>query len=101
MNRVYPEDFDPYPGSFLKDDLEEKIHQSSRLLSEEYLVRGDINSSEEALNNIKLARNDAVPKSSPFQKLCVLQKRWKELMDYSDQEAIRSQIRDILVHNRG
>ena len=28
MTKVHPEDFDPYPGCFLKKDLDEKIEKS-------------------------------------------------------------------------
>ena len=30
MNRVVAEDFDPYPGDFLKADLEDKIYKTKR-----------------------------------------------------------------------
>lgn len=96
MIKVYPEDFDPYPGCFLKNDLNEKIRRSSELLSEEYLARGDIEGSEEALRNIIIAQTDAVPDSSPFQDLCILQKRWQEMMEYTYQEEIRSRIENII-----
>jgi len=96
MPKVNPEDFDPYPGCFLKSDLEEKIEQACKLLSEEYLAQGDRKGSEEALNNITLARTDALPKFDPFQKLCELQKQWQELMRFTDQEDIRSWMRDII-----
>ena len=42
------------------------------------------------------ARTDAVPKIDPFQKLCELQKRWRELMVVTSREDIRSRIRDII-----
>ena len=83
VTKVYPEEFDPYPGCFLKADLEEKIEKSNKLLSEEYLAEGDKKGSEEALENIDLAKGDAVPKFDPFQNLCNLQKRWQELMEYT------------------
>ncbi|MFQ5975080.1 MAG: hypothetical protein ACE5J5_02015 [Candidatus Hydrothermarchaeales archaeon] len=83
MTRVYPEDFDPYPGSFLKKNLEEKIEKSCKLLAEEYLAQGDTQSNKETLRNIALAKTDAVPKRDPFQNLCLLQKRWKEFMVYT------------------
>lgn len=97
MTKVYPEDFDPYPGFFLKRDLEEKIEKSCKLLSEEYLAEGDSRSSEEALNNISLAKTDAVPKYDPFQSTCELQKRWQELMEYSSKREVRSSIEEIIV----
>jgi len=96
MVKVHSEDFDPYPGCFLKRDLEEKIEKSCKLLSEEYLAQGDINGSEEALNNISLAKTDAVPKYDPFQSLCELQKRWKELMEYTSKREVRLNMKEII-----
>lgn len=58
-----------------------KIEKSCKLLSEEYLAHGDRRSGEEALNNIALAKTDAVPKYDPFQRLCQLQKRWQEFKE--------------------
>jgi hypothetical protein len=75
---------DSYPGCFLKSDLEEKIEKSCNRLSEGYLAEGDRAGSEEALRNILIAKNDAVPKYDPFQRLCKLQKRWRELMLFTD-----------------
>jgi hypothetical protein len=99
MTRVYPEDFDPSPGCFLKPDLETKIEKSSKLLSDEYLAQGDKRGSEGALNNIVIAKTDAVPKYDLFQRLCELQKRWHDLMPLISQEEIRSQMRDIVLGN--
>ena len=96
MTKIYPEDFDPYPGCFLKRDLEEKIEKSCKLLSEEYSAQGDIQGSEGALNNIALARTDAIPKYDPFQRLCELQKRWQGLMEYTSKSEVRSCVRGII-----
>ncbi|MEA3420531.1 MAG: hypothetical protein U9Q97_02490 [Acidobacteriota bacterium] len=97
MTKIYSEEFDPYPGCFLKMNLEEKIEKACKLLSEEYLAQGDRQGSEEALNNIIIAKTDAVPKFDPFQKLCELQKRWQELMLFVSHKEIRSRIRDIIL----
>jgi len=96
MTKVYPEDFAPYPGCFLKRDLDEKIEKACKLLSEAYRSPGDRKGSEEALKNIALSRTDAMPKFDPFQSLCKLQKRWQELMQFTSQEEIRSRLRDII-----
>jgi len=101
MVRVAPEDLDPYPGRFLRSDLEEKIEGACRLLSEEYLEQGDIAGSEEALQNIELSRTDAVPVSNPFQDLCELQKRWKRLMEVTAREGVRSGLREIIEGEKG
>jgi hypothetical protein len=96
MVKVSPEDLDPYPGRFLRSDLEEKVEGACRLLSEEYLEQGDTAGSEEALQNIELARTDAVPVSNPFEDLCELQKRWKGLMEFTGREVVRSGFRKII-----
>jgi hypothetical protein len=95
MTKVIPEDFDPYPGCFLKGDLEEKIEKASQLLSEEYLAEGDKLGSEESLQNIELSKTDAIPKCNPFNNLRQLQNRWQELMQYIDKGDVRSRIQYI------
>jgi hypothetical protein len=94
LTKVCAEDFDPYPGCFLKDDLEEKIRRASEILSNEYLSTSDQEGSKEALNNIKLAENDAPPEFDPFENLCQLQKRWQGLMEYTEEN--RSTIKEII-----
>jgi len=96
MTCVYPEDFDPYPGCFLKSDLEEKVEKSCGLLSEEYLAQGDMQGSKDALHNIDLVKSDAVPKYDPFERLCLLQKHWEKLMKYTNKSKIRSHIQEII-----
>jgi hypothetical protein len=96
MAKVYSENFDPYPGCFLKKDLEEKIEKSSKLLSEEYLAKGDEQSSKEALKNITIAKAEAMPKYNTFQSFCEFQKHWKEFMLFAKEKKICAQIRDII-----
>ena len=100
MIRIHPEELDPYPGCFLKEDLEEKIEKACKLLSLEYLGRGDRSGAEEALKNIELARTDAVPKFDPFDNLCDLQSQWKKLMDYTGKGEANSMIREIIEGER-
>jgi len=83
MTRVYPEDFDPYPGSFLKENLEDKIDTTCQLLSQEYLDQGDQQGSEEALRNMALAKAQITETRDPFDSLCRLQKHWQKLMEYT------------------
>lgn len=96
MTKVHPEEFDPYPGCFLKRDLEQKIEKSCKLLSKEYLAQGDQRASQEALKNIELAKTDAVPRFDPFKNLCNLQKRWEELMEFTSKKEIQSGIRQLV-----
>jgi hypothetical protein len=101
MRRVAPEEFDPYPGCFLKADLEEKIERACTLLAEEYLADGDPTGSQEALNNIALATTEARPRFDPFENLCKLQERWKGLMAYVGDAPIASLIQDIIIGKTG
>jgi hypothetical protein len=96
MTRVHAEEFDPYPGCFLKGDLERKIEKSSQLLSRECLAQGDKKGSEEALRNVELSKTDAAPTHDPFQDLCSLQKRWQGLMEFTGKKEIQSGIRRII-----
>jgi hypothetical protein len=96
MVRVCPDDFDPYPGCFLKKNLEEKIEKSSKLLSEEYLAHCDEQGSKEALNNIAIAKNEAKPKYDAFQRFCEFQKHWKEFMLFTKEKKIQGLIKNII-----
>ncbi|RLA92449.1 MAG: hypothetical protein DRG69_08880, partial [Deltaproteobacteria bacterium] len=77
------EDFDPYPGCFLKEDLDEKIYRSCEMLAIEYLSEGDREGCRESLNNIVLSRIEALPKFDPFQNLLALQRDWEEMMTHT------------------
>jgi hypothetical protein len=101
MRRVAPEEFDPYPGCFLKADLEEKIERACTLLAEEYLSNGDPAGSQEALNNIDLATTEARPRFDPFENLCRMQEGWHGLMAYVGEEKVSSRIQAIIRGKEG
>lgn len=81
MVKIKAEDLDPYPGEFLKDDLEERIFRSNLMLATDYLRAGDNKGAMECMNNIYIAQTKAIPQKNPFQNLLQLQKTWKELME--------------------
>lgn len=88
--QVIPEELDPYPGEFLKDDLEERIFRSNQMLAIDYLHQGDQKGALECMNNIYLASTQAVPRKDPFQNLQKLQRLWRNLMeDFSSKEVTR------------
>jgi len=101
MRRVVPEEFDPYPGCFLKADLEAKIERACTLLAEEYESNGDAAGSQEALKNIVLATTEARPGFDPFENICRMQERWQDLMAYVGEAPIASLIQDIIAGNTG
>ena len=96
MTRVYAEDFNPYPGYFLKGNLEENIATSCQLLSQEYLDQGDKRGSEEALRNITLAKTQTVTIKDSFRKFCQLQDIWQKLMECTDKREVRLKILEIV-----
>jgi len=79
MVMVTPEDFDPYPGEFLRDDLDEKIFRSNMMLAQDYMMKGDNDGALESLNNIMIAKKDAQPKFDAFAKYKSVQKVWEKL----------------------
>jgi len=81
MIEIRPELYEPYPGEFLKDDLEEKIFKSNMMLSQNYLGEGDIQGSRESLNNIYIAKNEAVPEFDAFERYYQTQSIWKNFME--------------------
>jgi hypothetical protein len=96
MSRITPEMFDPYPGNFLKDNLEELIFRSNLMLGTKYLAEGDVTGYKECMRNIFLSQKDAVPKFDPFRKFINSQKRWEKLMEYLGEEKIRKEILNII-----
>jgi len=81
-------DLDPYPGEFLKDDLEEKIFRSNQMLAVDYIAQGDMKGAAECMRNIYLAKTHAIPNENPYYKLLRLQADWEQLMDFFSSEKI-------------
>ena len=94
---VYPEDFDPYPGAFLKADLEEKIYRSSMMLSAQYLAVGDSEASAEALRNIYISKHDAKPDFDAFAAYLETQRAWESVIKLVRRE--RYAVRAVLERN--
>ncbi len=81
-------DLDPYPGEFLKDDLEEKIYRSNQMLAIDYIAKGDTKSAAECMMNIYLANTHAIPNDNPYYELLRFQADWEKLMDFFSSEKI-------------
>ena len=79
MVMVTPEDFDPYPGEFLRDDLDEKIFRSNMMLAADYMLKGDSDGCAESLNNIAVSRKEAKPGFDPFSRYRLNQKIWEQI----------------------
>jgi hypothetical protein len=89
---VSADDLDPYPGEFLKEDLEEKVFWSNQMLAIDYLSQGEDKAASECLENIALAHKSLNSKTNSFQDLRNLQKKWKGLMDYFSSDGVASEV---------
>ena len=76
IDYVSVEELMPYPGSFLGEDLEDKISRASAMLAQH---AHDEKSAGEFLNNILLMRTDAVPQYNVFNHYLNLQKKWEKM----------------------
>ena len=79
MVMVTPEDFDPYPGEFLRADLDEKIFRSNMMLAVDYMLKGDAEGAAESLNNISIAQREAKPSFDAFSLYRSNQKLWEQV----------------------
>ncbi len=94
--RVRAEDFDPYPGAFLKDDLELKAEQAARALAEAYRREGDPEGAREALRTLELMRAALEDAGDPFGDLVRLQRRWAGLMEALARPELRRGLAPVL-----
>lgn len=88
MTMVKAKNFEPYPGDFLKDDLEDKVFKTNILLALEYLADGDVEGCKETIKNIYLSKYEAIPKDDPFTKYRQVQRTWVKLIDMTSQERL-------------
>jgi len=80
LREINPEDFDPYPGEFMKPDLEDKIFKTNIILALNYLADNDIDSCKETIKNIYLAKYDAKPHYNTFETYLNYQKKWRHML---------------------
>jgi glycosyltransferase involved in cell wall biosynthesis len=78
--KVRPVDLDPYPGEFLKDDLDEKILRASTTLYREYMEKGEKESAEIVLDIPRMAAQSA--KLNPYTHLVDLKETWGRLSKF-------------------
>jgi len=79
MVLVTAEDFDPYPGAFLKGDLDEMIFRSNSMLAMQYMAQGNAEGVKESLNNIAISQKEAPPMFDAFSRYRAVQKSWEQL----------------------
>lgn len=81
MRKVTAEDFEPYPGDFLKNDLEDKIFKTNILLALDYLANGEVEDCKEAIQNVYLSKYEAIPKEDTFTEYRATQKKWEKIIE--------------------
>lgn len=84
MQFVSAEDFDPYPGEFMKKDLEDKIFKSNIMLALDYLSENKIENTKATLKNIYISKYSAEPDQNVFKNYLELQDEWENILDFAD-----------------
>ncbi|MEW6552869.1 MAG: hypothetical protein AB1384_01100 [Actinomycetota bacterium] len=79
---VKVEDLDPYPGRFLREDLEDMIFRTCVLMGMDYLSRGDGRGYEECMANVLRTRTGAQAGGDPYQWYLDWRDRWEEFMAF-------------------
>jgi len=100
MVHVSAEELDPYPGAFLKDDLEEKIARACKILADDYRTEEKEVDAKEALKNIDIARREALPGENAFHRVLRVKKLWEKMMEFIDREDIRERLRQEWLFDR-
>jgi len=87
--RVEVEDLEPYPGRFLREDLEELIYRTCVLMAMEYLSKNDLEGYRESMANLVRSKDLSRFPASPFRWYLGWRGRWEELMGFlaSDRES--------------
>jgi hypothetical protein len=91
LHPLHASELDPYPGEFLKDDLEEKIFRSNQMLALDYMAKGDTQGALECMKNIYLANTQADSEENPYYNLLRLQTDWEKMMDYFSSEKVAAE----------
>ena len=83
MIEIEPEDFDPYPGEFMKKDLEDKVTKTNLILALDYLTENKVENAKGAIKNIYISKYDAIPSKNVFKEYLKTQKNWRSLLNFA------------------
>src|SRR6056297_2505670 len=86
MIEIEPEDFDPYPGEFMKKDLEDKVTKTNLILALDYLTENQVENAKGAIKNIYISKYDAIPDKNVFKEYLKIQKNWRNLLQFAREE---------------
>jgi hypothetical protein len=93
---VAPEDFDPYPGNFLKDDLPLRAFLSHTLLALDYLARDDAESARRTLENLVVMDRLEKGGAGVYRQYLDTVTRWRALQTWLAQPEVAAQAREAL-----
>jgi len=96
MVLVSAEELDPYPGAFLKDDLEDKIIAECSSLATRYRTEGRESDAHEAMKNIEIAKSEAEAIGNSFHRLIRTKGLWEDMMNFTAQRDIRKRLACLL-----
>lgn len=92
MVKITAEDLGIYPGEFLKEDQEERIIRSNKMLAMDYSSKDDKKGVAECMKNIHLAQTALPAEVNPFKNLVNLQKSWINLMEHFSSKKVRQEV---------
>ena len=94
--KITAEEFDPYPGNFLKDDLEDKIIKANSLLAEEYKDKNKSTDYNETKKNTDEIIKKAIPSFDPVEKYEKLRTHWIHLICSLQKEDAKQELNRII-----
>ena len=80
MRRITAEDFDPYPGRFLRDDLNNIVTETSLEMATEYLAAGLEEDARESLLNMAISKAELNARGDLFGEYLQFQRKWEEFV---------------------
>lgn len=94
MVKVEPKDFDPYPGDFLRDKLDDEVFKTNVILALDYLSKERDKDAKAAIKNIYLSKYEAIPKENVFVSYLEIQNKWEKLLEFAREHT--NQLEDII-----
>ncbi len=90
---VKVEDLDPYPGRFLRGDLDDKIKRTCLLLGQRYVNEGDTAAYGSAMQTPELAQQLRQNEQQACADYLILRRRWQNLMKHLPHNPAAAELR--------